>query len=101
MNMPTPTVGAAPWYTSQVYIGAVITVLSTILGLAPKVAQALNLTNPGTIATTVTSVFQVIALIAGIFTAVKRQNSTIQPLTLTADSAANHPATLSLQRGPQ
>jgi hypothetical protein len=86
------TMNAIPWYKSPVYIGAVITILSTLLSLLPKVAAALGLTDPDAISTTVNSGFQVIALIAGVFTAVKRQTSTIQPLTLTKQAASDKTA---------
>jgi len=85
-------VNAIPWYQSKVMIGAVVTVVSTLLGLTPKFASALGLTSPGAIQTAVDSVFQVIALIAGLYTAVTRQASPIQPLTLTQKAADAHPA---------
>jgi hypothetical protein len=96
MNTPNPaptTVGAVPWYTSPVYIGALVTVISTLATLAPKAANALGLTTPGAIQTSVQNVFGVIALLSGIFTALKRQSSTVQPLTLTQAQADIHPAT--------
>lgn len=83
---------AIPFYKSPVYIGAVVTILSTIASLSPKLAAILG--NPDAISQSVTSIFSVIALGAGLFTAVKRKNSTVQPLTLTQGGADVHPATL-------
>jgi hypothetical protein len=85
-------IGAIPWYKSPVMIGAVVTVLSTILGLTPKLAAALGLTSPGAIQTTVDAAFQMIALVAAIVVAIKRQGSTLQPLTLTQAGADAHPS---------
>lgn len=83
-----------PWYKSPVYIGAVVTVLSTLASLAPKLFALVGLTSPEAINTAVQAGFQVIALLAGIFTAVKRQTSPIQPLTISQKSAdAKTPST--------
>lgn len=87
--MTDPTM-AIPWYKSPVYIGAVVTVVSSIAGLFPKASQALGLTDPNTISNTVGAVFQVIALVSGVFTAQQRAASVIQPITLTQSSADNH-----------
>lgn len=78
---------ALPWYRSPTYIGAVVTVLSTLASLAPKLFAAVGLTDPAMINTAVQAGFQVIALIAGIFTAVARAKSTVQPLTATKAGA--------------
>ena len=83
---------AIPWYRSPVYIGAVVTILSTLASLTPKTFLALGLTSPDTISHTVDTVFQLIALVAGGFTAYKRSSSSIQPLTLTQSGADVHPA---------
>jgi hypothetical protein len=85
---------AIPWYRSPVYIGAVVTILSTLASLAPKTFTALGLTSPDAISHTVDTVFQLIALGAGAFTAYKRSSSTAQPLTLTQTGADIHPATI-------
>jgi len=82
---------ALPFYKSPVYIGAIVTILSTLASLAPKTFTALGLTSPDAISHTVDTVFQLIALGAGAFTAYKRSSSTIQPLTLTQASADVHP----------
>ena len=90
------TVGALPWYRSPVMVGAVVTILSTLAGLAPKAFAAVGLNNPTAIETAVASAFQVFALLAGVFTAVKRTTSTVQPLTSTQASADAHPATMAV-----
>ena len=81
---------AIPWYRSPVYIGAVVTILSTLASLAPKTFVALGLTSPDSISHTVDTVFQLITLAAGGFTAYKRSSSTMQPLTLNQASADAH-----------
>lgn len=82
---------ALPFYKSPVYMGAVVTILSTLASLAPKTFAALGLTSPGAISHTVDIVFQLIALVAAAFTAYKRSQSPIQPLTLTQAGADVHP----------
>jgi hypothetical protein len=88
------TVGALPWYRSPVMIGAVVTIISTLAGLAPKIFAAIGLDNPTAIQSAVAAAFQVFALLSGIYTAVKRSNSTVQPLTTTQAKADAHPATV-------
>jgi hypothetical protein len=83
---------AIPWYKSPVYIGAVVTILSTITSLSPKLAALLG--SPDAISQNVTAFFSLVALGSGIFTAVKRQNSAVQPLTMTQAAADVHPATV-------
>lgn len=83
---------AIPWYRSPVYVGAVVTIISTLLSLVPKLAAALGLTSPDAISHAVDSAFQLVALAAGVFTAYKRQSSPDQPLTLTKTGAETHPA---------
>jgi hypothetical protein len=75
-------------------IGAVVTILSTLAGLAPKAFAAIGLNNPTAIETTVASAFQIFALISGVFTAIKRTTSTVQPLTGTQAQADAHPSTV-------
>jgi hypothetical protein len=90
------TIGALPWYKSPVMIGAVVTIISTLAGLAPKAFAAVGLNNPTAIQTTVASAFQIFALLSGIYTAVKRTTSTVQPLTTTQAAADTHAATVSV-----
>jgi hypothetical protein len=90
------TVGALPWYKSPVMIGAVVTIISTLAGLAPKAFAAVGLNNPTAIETTVASAFQIFALLAGVFTAVKRTTSAVQPLTASQAGADAHPATMAV-----
>jgi uncharacterized membrane protein len=76
-----------------VQIAQVTTLVSGLLALTPKLATQLGLTNPSAISTAVTDTFAVIALIAGVVGVIKRQTSKIQPLTMSTDAAAAHPAT--------
>ncbi len=83
---------AIPWYRSPVFVSAAVSVVSSLIGLTPRLAVALGLTSPGAIQSAVDSVFQVIGLGAALYAAVKRQSSEIQPLTLSQKAADAHPA---------
>lgn len=97
-NGDTPPVPSAiPWYQSPVYIGAVVTVVSSLLSVAPKLATELGLTSSDAISHLVDTVFGFVALLAGSYTAWKRANSSVQPITMTKAGAANHPVTLANQ----
>lgn len=85
---------AIPWYQSKVYIGALVTLLSSLASLAPKLFIAMGLATPDAITTFVNAAFQIIAVVAGMYTLVKRKNSPIQPLTLTKAAAEIHPNTV-------
>jgi hypothetical protein len=91
---------ALPWYKSQVLISQIVTVISAITAIAPKVATALGLTSVDAINQTVTAVFGVIAVAATAYGAVRRVNSPLQPLTLTQADADAHPATVATQVAP-
>lgn len=93
-SQPPPTIGAAPFYTSQVFISLVITVLTQLFAVAPKLFTAIGWTSTDIISSNVQAIFQVIALIAGAYAAKSRQQSKLQPLTLTPGSAELHPATI-------
>jgi hypothetical protein len=91
---PTPVVAPAiPWYKSPQEIGLITTAVSALIALFPKVGQLLGLTSASDIATAVTNVFGVIALIAPVIGSIVRVNSKAQPLTLTQAGAEAHPNT--------
>lgn len=100
MNTPVPvpsTVGATPWYTSQVMIGTIVTILATMVGVFPKLGQLLGFTSTAVISNDVTAICQAIAFLAGVYTAIKRASASVQPLTLTQAAADIHPATKAAQ----
>ena len=67
---------------------------STPSGLARQFAVGRGLTRRDAVRTTGNAVLSVVALGAGVFTAVARKNSLIQPLALTAEAALAHPANI-------
>lgn len=91
---------ALPWYRSPVYVSQVVTFLSALTAIAPKVATALGLTSTDAINQTVTAVFGVIALGSTAYGAIKRARSAIQPLTLTQTGADVHPNTVANAQAP-
>jgi hypothetical protein len=88
------TLDAIPWYRSPVMISQVVSFISALTAIAPKLTNAVGLTSPDAITQTVTAVFGVITLVSTTYGAVKRARSTIQPITLTQAAADVHPQTL-------
>lgn len=88
---------ALPWYRSPVMVSQVVSAISALTAIAPKLATQFGLTSPDAITQVVTSVFGVIAFSAAMYGAIKRKNSTIQPLTLTQAGADIHPQTVANQ----
>jgi len=91
---------ALPWYRSPVMISQVVSFLSALTAISPKLATALGWTSTDAINTAVTSVFGVIAILAPLYGAWKRKTSVIQPLTLTQTGADLHPNTLANAEKP-
>lgn len=85
---------AIPWYRSPQQIGLVTTAVSALIALFPKLGQLLGWTSPSDVASGVTAVFGVIAVIAPVIGTFIRAKSTVQPLTLTKASAEIHPNTI-------
>lgn len=77
-----------PWYKSPVQISLVTTIVSGLISLFPKVGAALGITSSEAAGNVVTQVFGAIAVLAPIVGAIFRAKSPVQPLTLTAPSAA-------------
>jgi hypothetical protein len=101
MSVPTPITdpitlpgAAAPWYTSSVQIAQVVTAVSALVAIFPKIASTFGLTSLDKIQATVTAVFGTIAFLAPIIGIAYRAVSKLQPLTLTKGSAEAHPATI-------
>lgn|SRR5512146_1166605 len=90
--------GAIPWYQSPVYIGAVVTIVTTLASVAPKLATELGLTSADAISHFVQTILGSVALVSGLFTAWKRGTSSVQPITMTKAAAQNHPVTLASQQ---
>jgi hypothetical protein len=89
----TPVLAAAPWYTSPVYIGVVISILSQLFVVMPKVFAAVGITSTDKIGPVVEDCFQGVAIVAAWYAQHARRTSTVAPLTLSAASAAVHPNT--------
>jgi hypothetical protein len=91
---PAPvTAGAIPWYKSPVVILQVSSALSAGVALMPHIAAKIGWTDPAKVNSDITAIFGVIALVAEAAAAIKRVTSKVQPITLTATAAANHPST--------
>jgi hypothetical protein len=102
MSTPIPvqsTGAAAPWYTSKVQIAQVVTLLSALTAMSPKIAATLGLTSLAAIQSTVEAVFGTIAFIAPLIGTWFRSKSPMQPLTLTQAGADAHPATIASKGG--
>lgn len=96
MSTPTPVPApAVPWYQSKVQIAQVVTLVSALAAISPKVANTFGLTSLAAIQTAVESIFGTIAVLAPVLGTIWRARSNLQPLTLTKASAAAHPATVS------
>lgn len=95
-----PILPAEPWYTSKVYIGAIVAIVSQLAVVAPKVFAALGLTSPETIDAAVNHILETIGLLAAIYTATARAKSKVAPLTINAAGAAEHPNTIASTASP-
>jgi hypothetical protein len=85
---------ATPWYTSKVQIAQVVTLVSALAAISPKIANTLGLTSLAAIQSTVEAVFGTIAFIAPLIGTWFRAKSSVQPLTFTQAGADAHPATI-------
>lgn len=93
----TTQAAAAPWYTSKVQITQVVTLISALCAISPKVAKTFGLNSLTDIQTTVEAVFGTIAFLAPVIGTWFRAKSPLQPLTLTQAKADAHPATIAAQ----
>lgn len=91
------TVGAIPWYKSQVQISQVAALVSAAIALSPKLGTLIGVKTPADVEAWVTTVFGIFALAAPIIGTVFRAKSAIQPLTITQSAADAHPATVQAQ----
>lgn len=89
---------AEPWYTSKVYIGAIVTILSQLAVVAPKAFAAVGLTSADSINAAVTAGLQTFTLMAAVYTAAARAKSDVAPLTISKAGAAVHPNTLAASK---
>lgn len=98
--MSDPILPAEPWYTSKVYIGAIVTIVSQLAVVAPKAFAAVGLTDANSINAAVTAGLQTFTLLAAVYTAAARAKSTVAPLTLNAAGAAVHANTVASNAAP-
>ncbi|MES1993181.1 MAG: hypothetical protein V4457_06150 [Pseudomonadota bacterium] len=90
----TPVLPAQPWYTSPVFKGAAVAILSQLATALPSLAAKFGLTSSDKINAAVEGVLQVVSLAATGYALVKRVKSPTSPLTLNAKAAAVHPNTV-------
>lgn len=89
MNDPQPILPAAPWYTSEVQVRAVIAAAAQLVSIALRIIgkyTELSITTD-MVDAIVADVTQGAAVIFGILAVTKRQASAVAPLTLTAKQA--------------
>lgn len=96
----SPTVGAAPWYKSPVFIAALVTFLTGLGAAVPKVGKFLGVINATQLADLISNGLAVISIAAGGVTMKLRVQSKIQPLTLTRAAASEHPSTVMARTDP-
>lgn len=95
-EVPSPvTAGAIVWYRSPVLISQITSGITMAAALFPKSAlvAALGLTDPDKVSALVSQICSAISLLSLLVGTVMRVRSKVQPTTLTAAGAANHPAT--------
>lgn len=83
----SPLLPPEPWYHSPVQVGAVIAAAAQIVSILVR-WFGLPVTDEQIDGYTADA-SQLVAIVAGVFAIIKRKNSEIQPLTLTAGSAAS------------
>ena len=103
-----PVLPPEPWYRSEVQVRLVIGAGAQVLSIGLRIAKRfLDIdVSDVDIELAVADLFQVVAIVFGVLAIVKRQQSPIQPLTLTqtgatarADSAQIDPQTLEKKPG--
>lgn len=92
---------ATPWFRSPVAVGILVSLVTLMTLLFPRVAVILGLVDPASIQTFVESllgnvgtIMAAIGVLANLVALVKRVRSQIQPLTLTQKGADSHPVTV-------
>jgi hypothetical protein len=89
---------AIPFYRSPQTIGLITTFIAAAVALFPKAGQLLGLTSPTEIATAVSNIAGLVALVAPVIGTIFRvKQSSGQPITLTQAGADAHPATLAAE----
>jgi hypothetical protein len=92
MTDTQPILPAAPWYTSEVQVRAVIAAAAQLVSIALRILgkyTELEITTE-MIDSIVADITQGVAVVFGILAVTKRQTSTVAPLTLTAKQADDH-----------
>jgi uncharacterized membrane protein len=84
---------AAPWYTSPVQKAQVVSLVSALIALSPKIGHFLGIKTPADVQLWVESLFGFFTIVAPIVGTIMRARSPLQPLTLTQKAADEHPAT--------
>jgi hypothetical protein len=90
MTEPQPLLPAAPWYTSEVQVRAVIAAAAQLISILLRIVgkyTELSITTD-MVDAIVADVTQGVAVVFGVLAITKRQSSQVAPLTLTANGAA-------------
>jgi len=89
MTDPQPILPAAPWYTSEVQVRAVIAAAAQLVSIALRIIGKYTEIEITTemVDSIVADVTQGVAVLFGILAITKRQTSQVAPLTITAKQA--------------
>ena len=97
-DIPAPPPVAAPWYTSPVMVSSIVSLLSTLGAVVPKLGHVLNVWGTNGTIQVVEAGLGLIAAAAAAYATSKRAGSAVAPLTLTkkaADQGKIQPSTAS------
>lgn len=83
---------AIPWYRSPVMVSAAVAVISQVLVILGKT----DVITPELLTQKVEAFFQLVAILAPVWTLIARARSKVQPVTLTKDGANQPPPAVSL-----
>ena len=89
MSDTQPIIPAAPWYTSEVQVRAVIAALAQLVSIALRIVgkyTELSITTD-MVDAIVADVTQGVAVVFGVLAVTKRQTSAVAPLTMTRKGA--------------
>ena len=86
-DIPAPPPVAAPWYTSPVMVSSIVSLLSTVGAVVPKLGHVLNVWGTNGTIQVVEAGLGLIAAAAAAYATSKRAGSAVAPLTLTKKAA--------------
>jgi hypothetical protein len=109
MNTPSPvreaplpvTAGAVPWWTSKQFDGLLATFVIALLGLAAHFIPSLAKITTQQVLNFITDATAVAVALGPLIALIQRARSAVQPLTIGAKSAADHPSTIAVVQTQQ